>query len=320
MFKHILVPLDGSFLAECVLAHTVAFAKAFQAKVTLVRILTVSEDEEDDLVDLFHWRLEKAEAQLYLEKAAKRLRAEGLDIEQEILEGPIAEKIVEYAATSHADLLILSSHGLSGFSGWNISSVVQQIILRAYLPVLIVRADQSQVTEIKELKYQKILVPLDLSTRAECALSAAVWIARHHGALLLPMHLVKHPEMPRRTPLTKEEQLLAKQLVERNQKEATQYLEEVRHRLTCVEFNVAPLVQVCTSTASALHDVVQREQIDLVVLCAHGYSSENRWPFGSITTNLIAFGETPLLIVQDLTVDESRYSRFDDFQQQQTGH
>ena len=61
-----------------------------------------------------------------------------------ILEGPIAERIVEYAAAEQVDLLILGSHGLSGFSGWNVSSVVQQIIVRAYLPVLIVRANHTK--------------------------------------------------------------------------------------------------------------------------------------------------------------------------------
>ncbi len=320
MFKHVLVPLDGSVLAECVLPHTVAFAKAFQAKVTLVRILSGSADEGGDLVDLFDWRLEKAEAQLYLERVARDLLAEGLKINMAILEGPIAERIVEYAAAEQVDLLILSSHGLSGFSGWNVSSVVQQIIVRAYLPVLIVRANHTKFSELQEVKYQKILVPLDLSTRAECALSAATWIARHHGSLLLPMHLVAKPEMPRRTPLTNEERMLTEQLVNRNRKEATHYLEEVRHRLTCEEFNIKPVVQVCTSTASALHDMIEAEKIDLVVLCAHGYSSENKWPFGSITTNLIAYSSMPLLIVQDLTFSDFDYTRFDDFQQQHLGH
>ena len=103
-------------------------------------------------------------------------------------------------------------------------------------------------------------MPLDLSARAECALSAATWIARHHGSLLLPMHLVAQPEMPRRTPLTKEERLLAEQLVNQNRKEATHYLEEVRHRLTCEEFSIKPVVQVCTSTASALHDMIEAEK------------------------------------------------------------
>lgn len=320
MFKHVLVPLDGSILTECVLPHTVAFAKAFQAKVTLVRVLNKSTNEGVNLVDLFNWRLEKAEAQLYLDKIAQDLRAEGLDIDLAILEGPTAERIVEYAAAKQADLLILSSHGLSGFSGWNVSSVIQQIILSVYLPVLIVRSYQTKPPDLQELKYQKILVPLDLSTRAECALSAATWIARHHNSLLLPMHLVAQPEMPRRTPLIKEERLLAEQLVDRNRKEATHYLEEVHHRLACEEFKIEPLVQVCTSTASALHDVVRREKIDLVVLCAHGYSSENKWPFGSITTHLIAFGETPLLIVQDLTFGDSDYSQFNDLQQSRLGH
>ncbi|MCD4673719.1 MAG: universal stress protein [Anaerolineaceae bacterium] len=320
MFKHVLVPLDGSILAECVLPHTVAFAKAFQAKVTLVRVLNGLANEREDLVDLFDWRLEKAEAQLYLDKVARYLRKEGMNIDVAILEGPTAERIMEYAAAKQADFIILSSHGLSGYSGWNISSVVQQIISQAYLPVLIVRADSTKLPNFKALQYKKILVPLDLSARAECALSAATWIARNHNSLLLPLHLVAQPEMPRRTPLTQEELLLAGDLVDRNRNEATHYLKEVCYRLTCEEFKIAPLVQVCTSTTSAIHDIVRREKIDLVVLCAHGYSSENKWPFGSVAMNLIVFGKTPLLIVQDLNFSDSDISQFDDSQQQRLGH
>jgi len=231
-----------------------------------------------------------------------------------VLEGVVSNRILAYALSEQVDLLILSSHGLSGYSGWNVSSVVQQIIWQAYLPVLIVRAFQSPEPEWQEIDYQKILIPLDLSSRAECALSAATWIARHHHSLLQPLHLVTRPEIPRRIPLNAEEQALAEELVSRNKKEAGHYLAEIRNRLSCDEFKIEPLIEVCTSTASALHDVVRREKIDLVVLCAHGYSSENKWPFGSIAINLIAFGETPLLIVQDLAADERPGL------QQHTGH
>lgn len=304
MFNKILVALDGSQLAESALPHTLAFAKAFQAEVILVRVVNGPTEESGKLVDLFQWRLGKAEAQLYLDNLVQRLQKEGLRARSVVLEGLVSDRILGYALSEQVDLLILSSHGLSGYSGWNISSVVQQIIWQAYLPVLIVRAFLSAEPEWQEIDYQKILVPLDLSSRAECSLAAATWIARHHHSLLQPLHLVSRPEIPRRIPLNAEEQALAEELVDRNKKEAKHYLEEIGNRISCEEFEIEPLIEVCNSTASALHDVVRREKIDLVVLCAHGYSSENKWPFGSIAINLIAFGETPLLIVQDLTADQ----------------
>jgi hypothetical protein len=53
-----------------------------------------------------------------------------------------------------------------------------------------------------------------------------------------------------------------------------------------------------------LHSTVEQEKVDLVVLCAHGYSGETRWPYGTTAVNFIGYGTTPLLIVQDLSPEQ----------------
>jgi nucleotide-binding universal stress UspA family protein len=65
MFRQILVPLDGSLLAECVLPHTIAFARVFKAEVTLLRVL--ASPQAGTPVDAFDWQMDKAEAQAYLD-------------------------------------------------------------------------------------------------------------------------------------------------------------------------------------------------------------------------------------------------------------
>ena len=79
-------------------------------------------------------------------------------------------------------LIILSSHGQSGLSEWNVSSVVQKIVLRARTSIMIVRAYQRIPPETAGLRYRRILVPLDGSQRAECVLPVAVTLARSHEA------------------------------------------------------------------------------------------------------------------------------------------
>nr|HMN29854.1 universal stress protein [Caldilineaceae bacterium] len=71
MFKHLLVPLDGSELAECVLPHTIAVARAFAARVTLLRVLPAP--SHDIPVDIFDWQLHKTAANAYLDHVAARL-------------------------------------------------------------------------------------------------------------------------------------------------------------------------------------------------------------------------------------------------------
>ena len=303
MLEHILIPLDGSQLAECVLPHAVAIAQALDSRVTLLRVLgQPSAANATPSVDPLGWHFGKVEAKAYLDKLTIRLQQAGLQVENALLEGPTAERIVEFAVANHVKLIILSSHGQSGLSGWNISSIVQKIILRAYVPAMIVRAYQPRVSDMENLHYRRLLAPLDGSQRAECVLPLATTLARFHKSQLLLAHLVSRPEIPRRTPLTQEEIELTDRLTELNYLEATHYLEQLESRLSP---DVDLQLIVRKGGTAALHDLVQQESVDLVILSAHGYSGGAKWPYGSMALSFIAYGITPLLIVQDISRDQA---------------
>ena len=302
MFEHILVPLDGSQLAECVLPHAVALARAFDAHVTLLRVLGHSHpSDRSQTVDPLEWYILKAEAKAYLDEVTNRFRKAALRTESGLVEGPPAERIVEFASSQDVDLILLGSHGRSGLSGWNISSVVQKVILRAHVPTMIVRAYQRVPGDLEGLRYRHVLVPLDGSQRAECVLPLASTLSRYHESRLLFAQVVSRPEMPHRAPLTQEEAELANQITERNRLEAARYLEQLHLRLSV---DAETRLLVSDDIAASLHNMVAQEQVDLVLLSAHGYSGGTRWPYGSIALNFIAYGTSPLLIVQDLSRDE----------------
>ncbi|HEX7974857.1 MAG TPA: universal stress protein, partial [Anaerolineales bacterium] len=201
MFDHILVPLDGSTLAECVLPHLLAIAKTGNPRITLLSVLDpFGAANRSKTVDPFDWQVRKAETEAYLKDQAARLSEANLTIQVEILEGKAAESIVEYGRDQKVSLILLSSHGQSGISGWNVSSVVQKIILRAHTSVMIVRAYQPAPAGLAGMHYQRILLPLDGSQRAEIVLPVAEALARAHDATLLLAHVVRRPELPCRTP------------------------------------------------------------------------------------------------------------------------
>ena len=302
MFDHILVPLDGSSLAECVLPHAAAVAQAFGARVTLVRVLERTRTAgRTGPVDLLDWQISKREAGAYLDGLTNRLRDAGLRTESAVLEGPAAERIVEFVGGHDVNLIVLSSHGRSGLSIWNVSSVVQKIILRAYVPTMIVRAYQPVTLDLTGLRYRRLLVPLDCSQRAECVLPSATNLARFHESQLLLVHVVSRPEMPRRAPPTQEDVELANCITERNRVEAARYLEQLQSQLS---LDVQTRLLVSDNAVATLHDLVDQENMDLVVLSGHGHSGGTKWPYGSMAVNFIAYGTTPLLIVQDLSPDE----------------
>lgn len=301
MFEHILVPLDGSTLAECVLPHTLAIAQANESRVTLLRVLDpLGAATRPRGIDPFDWQMRKTEAEIYLKTVSSRLQKTGLSIEEEILEGDAAANVLEYANRNNVDLIILSSHGQSGISGWNVSSVVQKIIIRANKSVMIVRAYQTIVQEISALRYQRILVPLDGSQRAEYVLPVCRSLARNNQAEILLAHVVKRPEMPRRTPLGEEDLELAERIMERNRAEAASYLSDIQSR---IDAPVETRLLVGNTIIGELNSLIEQEIVDLVVLSAHGYTGETKWPYGSTVIEFIVYGTTPLLVIQDLPPD-----------------
>jgi nucleotide-binding universal stress UspA family protein len=305
MFDPILVPLDGSLLAECVLPHAIAIARAFNARIILLRVLEKNQaNGSAQIFNLLNWQIKKTEAKLYLEKIRARLLKSQLQIEATVLEGLVAESITEFAESQGVKLIILSSHGRSGLSQWRISSVTQKVIFSAPTSILIIRAHQPAANELMEQPYRQILVPLDGSWRAENVLPLTTLMARFHKAQIHIVHVVKKPEMARHMPLAAEDVDLSNRIVERNREEAIRYLDQLRLRSSLDNINVQTHLITSDNAAAAIHGLVEQEHIEMVALSAHGYSGNNQWPYGSLVNNFILYSTVPLLIVQDLPIKE----------------
>lgn len=301
MFTHILAPLDGSALAECVLPHVVAVARAFDAQVTLLQVVEQTRGTGPlRSVDPFSWNIARSEAKAYLAGVEDRLQAAQVRTNSVLVEGSAAECVIQFAHDNDFGLIILSSHGQSGLSGWNVSSIVQKILLRAYLPTMIVRAYKPTTLELADLRYRRVFVPLDCSHRAECVFPVVTSLADFHDPQLIFAHVVCRPEIPQRVPLTEEDLSLLEQITDRLREQALIYLDQLHPRLISEAFDVRTRMAVSNNVAATLHEMVEQENADLVVLSAHGQTCVPKWPYGGATVNFIAYGTKPLLIVQDL--------------------
>jgi nucleotide-binding universal stress UspA family protein len=150
MYKKILVPLDGSKLAECALPHAEELAKGCDTEGVILVSVTeriqgykVLEDPSQPLgqrvVPEAYGRKER-QAQRYLDRIAKKLVAKGINVSTEVLVGKPAEAIVSYVEQTGCDLIVMASHGRSGPSRWVWGSVADKILRSACIPVLMVRA------------------------------------------------------------------------------------------------------------------------------------------------------------------------------------
>lgn len=149
MYQKILVPVDGSELAECVLPHVESIAKGCQVReVVFVRVaepVPLSILGEEFTGDTREWQHIEAEnkkaAENYLNRLVSRLKYDGISIQSEVLiGGRIADIIADYATKNKVDLIITATHGRSGISRWVWGSVADRILRAACVAVLMVRS------------------------------------------------------------------------------------------------------------------------------------------------------------------------------------
>lgn len=145
MYRNILVPLDGSTLAEQVLPHVHTLATDTQAtKITLLRAIPPVITPAVDYTGVFTaasdpLALLEEEARAYLEDIAVTFRHKGYQVELMVTTLPAAEAIIEYAQDLHCDLIVIATHGRSGISRWVFGSVTQKVVQAAPVPVLVIR-------------------------------------------------------------------------------------------------------------------------------------------------------------------------------------
>jgi nucleotide-binding universal stress UspA family protein len=331
------VPLDGSTLAERSIPHAELFARIFGATIVLLKVLEpAAYHENPSPVDPLSWQIHKAEADIYLRVTAARIEQnlhrgahseKKFKVEYSIREGKTAESIIDFAHNENIDLVVISTHGSSGLSRWTISSITQKVVNLIYLPILIVRAYQPAVGNETNVHYQRILIPVDSSRRAECSLPVGIALvqgvtaqAGKAGELarqpvtvsqnvsevsaglpftpkLVLASVIKPPELPIPEPYPAEVGQLSESLMQASRQAVYNYLNEMKERLPVeCEMRVAE----DTSVSSALQEMAGQKDIDLVILCAHGHTGQFTWPYGAITRDYIDHGTKPVLIIQDI--------------------
>lgn len=151
MFKRILVPLDGSKFAEAALpqAQMLAECSGSDGSIELLRVAVhpssyVYVADPTALANLYDSDL--AHCQDYLKQVASRLTETALTpVSTAVLEGPVADAVLDYAETSGADLIVMSTHGRSGMERWLLGSVAEKVVRGAKMPVLLVRPPPAPV-------------------------------------------------------------------------------------------------------------------------------------------------------------------------------
>lgn len=153
MYRRILVPLDGSELAERILPHVEAIGKGTAAEIILLRVTNPMHagPAAEAPAEARKWLDDdRARASQYLDRVAARLRATGLATKLDVVVGEPAVEVLSVAEKENADLIALMSHGVTGFSHFDRGSVAEKVLKASLRPVLMARAFRAVLTHLDD--------------------------------------------------------------------------------------------------------------------------------------------------------------------------
>lgn len=304
MEREIIVPLDGSTLAETVLPYAIALARATACHLRLLRIVAAEDairtwPPAAPLVTRERWAIEaRRAARTYLANVATRLQPSGVEVHREVLAAEdVAVGIVTRATQDmRVAMIAMSTHGRSGLSRWLFGSVAEKVLRAASTPILLVRAGTEVAARDKPVAYGTIAVPLDGSMFADQALSEAQVIATASGATLLLISIVPVVDDPALAeggiePLwtLAEREDEAKRITQYLQHKA-EYLETQGYRVRTRTAHGAPAEEILR--------IAGEEHADLIALATHGQGGLQRLWMGSVATRIVQGASVPVLLVR----------------------
>jgi len=148
MFSKILVPLDGSELAESALPSVIHLAKGgYAGELILLNVVEPPPSWLAENMDIFELkRMEFNRAQEYIRGVQSRLASEGIDAKADVTEGRASQVIVEYATEKGVDLIVIATHGYTGMKKLMFGSVALRVLHDAHAPVLLIRPESCRRT------------------------------------------------------------------------------------------------------------------------------------------------------------------------------
>ncbi|MCZ7575048.1 MAG: universal stress protein [Ardenticatenaceae bacterium] len=302
MFRSILVPLDGSPLAEQVLPLALSIAKRAGARLTLLQVvpvpgaaltLTDAVLSADAQLDLLQSQTDK-----YLRDIAQRLlpassaEPDPIPVEREMITGQAGLAISECAATLPADLIVMATHGRSGLHWLALGSVTGQVLQLSPAPLIIVRPRRVGPVRFDELPaLDRIMVTLDGSELAERVLPVAARLGQlFHSELFL----FRAAHIPTVSAIASELQPV---LRARAEIAAWEYLRTVAASFNLHRFEVRTVTEPGTAVEAILA-VAEELDVTLIAMTTHGRTGLSRVVSGSVADRIVRSSARPVLIVR----------------------
>lgn len=307
MYRRMLVPLDGSELAESVCVYAKELAGRLDIDVVLLHI---SNPASEAIMPM-----ERA----YIEHIAETLRQQVADIQErtgqgkakpvkvtgEMVVGYAAEAILGYAEKNAIDLMLLGSHGRSGVKRWTIGSVASKVAGASKIPVWLVKPRPADEPPYDKWPKRTLIVPLDGSELAESVLPHAEALLKQRGAEPAELVLVRISEpmtiptyySPDMTGVSLDWGNFLQQETIRRKRAATEYLAEMEKKLQKRDILVKTVVIEGKATDEIV-DFANKQPFSMIIMATHGRSGLSRLVYGSVAANILHGVTRPMFIIK----------------------
>jgi nucleotide-binding universal stress UspA family protein len=289
-YKKILVPLDGSGLAEKALPYAKSIAKLKNSNVLLFAVsLTIFVDRRDRLFAS------------YLEVSAKELNKKGIKATTATSYGDVAREIVKYANNNKIDLIVMATHGYSRAKQWMFGSITQKVLYGTEIPVLLIKSKSPEVSG----EFNRILVPVDGSPFSEATLPYVEELTKKTNKEILLLHICEPPIVPSygSQPINPTWKKYRDNMWEETEKLSTNYLNKTMAVLKKKGLKVKSRVIKAQSgeVAKTIMQISKEENIDLIVIATQGRTGVRGWVYGSVASKIVEDSSQPVLLVRPAT-------------------
>jgi len=293
-YRKVLVPLDGSALAERAIPYAKAIAKTKGSELILFTVSIASVEQLD--------RPMKA----YLKLNAKELQSQGIKASTAIAYGNVAEEIISFADKNNIDLIIISTHGYSGFKRWVLGSVARNVLYGTCIQVLLIKSKSPKISQI-ELK--KLLLPLDGSAFSEAPIPSIEELTKGTETELVLTVVSEPPPVPSYgdRPINPTWEKHRDALWAETQRQASEYLKKVKTKLEKQGMKIKAQV-IPGELGRVAESIVQagkKEKVDLIAMTTHGRSGISRWVYGSVANRIVEQSVQPVLLIRPSRPEES---------------
>lgn len=313
MFKSILVPLDGSSRAESAIPVAARIARAYGASITLLRIAETPVEYGLYLAPPSSYTKEVIDADIaglkeYLEKVAQSEDLAGITVEMKALFGAVAPTIIAAAEVYHVGLIVMCSHGYTGFKRWMLGSVADKITRHAPVPVLILREGAS-LPALASHQPVRALAALDGSSLSEAMFEPVAYLVAglaHATSQQGELRLLRVVDLPFTSGKLKSQTYIDSKTRDEAVKVAQDYLGTLTARLGesgLADLNISVTASVASDPDVAEAIIKQAESVesgpvDLIALATHGRGGMQHFVMGSVTERVLHHSNLPLLIVR----------------------